>query len=136
MGLAKQNPACINSECIWNALEWLLGMQNRDGGWAAFDINNDARWLHKIPFSDMDSLVDPSTSDVTGRLLECIGLLLAQRKGTRLRNALRDRLQISCKRGLAFLIKEQNASGAWWGRWGVNYSSWTVMVCSERSQCL
>ena len=128
MALVKQNPDCINSECISNALEWLLGMQNRDGGWGAFDINNDARWLHKIPFSDMDSLVDPSTADVTGRLLECFGLLLAQRKGGRLGGPLRERLQVSWKMGLAFLIKEQNPSGAWWGRWGNNYNYGTTNV--------
>ena len=122
MTLVKQDPGCINSECISNALEWLLGMQNWDGGWGAFDINNDARWLHKIPFSDMDSLVDPSTADVTGRLLECFGLLLAWRKGGRLNRPLRDRLQVSWKKGLKFLMKEQKVSGEWWGRWGNNYN--------------
>lgn len=79
--LIKEDPKALHSECIANAVEWILGMQNVDGGWGAFDINNDARWLHKIPFSDMDSLVDPSTADVTGRMLECFGFLLEHRRG-------------------------------------------------------
>ena len=128
MTLVKQDPTCINSGCILNAVEWILGMQNRDGGWGAFDINNDARWLHKIPFSDMDSLVDPSTSDVTGRMLECFGLLLAHRKGYSLNRGVCKRLQFASRAALAFLMKEQEASGAWWGRWGVNYNYGTTNV--------
>ena len=132
MSLVKQNPYSIQSACVENAVEWILGMQNRDGGWGAFDINNDARWLHKIPFSDMDSLVDPSTSDVTGRMLECFGLLLSHRNGVCLRPRLRYRLQVASKKALEFLFKEQEtfqaANGAWWGRWGNNYNYGTTNV--------
>ena len=132
MVLLKQDPSSIQSECVENAIEWILGLQNRDGGWGAFDINNDARWLHKIPFSDMDSLVDPSTSDVTGRMLECFGLLLAHRKGGRLRPWLRYRIQAASRKALLFLFDEQEISGAesgaWWGRWGNNFNYGTTNV--------
>ena len=132
MTLVKQDPRSIESACVENAVEWILGMQNRDGGWGAFDINNDARWLHKIPFSDMDSLVDPSTSDVTGRVLECFGVLLAHREEVRLYSRLRHRLLAASKRALVFLLKEQEASGAasgaWWGRWGNNFNYGTTNV--------
>lgn len=129
MTLVKQDPNSINSECVTNALEWILGMQNHDGGWGAFDTNNDARWLHKIPFSDMDSLVDPSTSDVTGRMLECFGLLLSHRKGGHvLASAMRNRLQDASGPALQFLIQEQEACGAWWGRWGNNFNYGTTNV--------
>ena len=132
MTLVKQDPHSIQSACVENAVEWILGMQNRDGGWGAFDINNDARWLHKIPFSDMDSLVDPSTSDVTGRMLECFGLLLAHRKGASLRPQLRYRMRAASKKALEFLFKEQEtfpaADGAWWGRWGNNFNYGTTNV--------
>ena len=127
MTLVKQNPSCIESECISNAVEWILGMQNRDGGWGAFDINNDALWLHKIPFSDMDSFVDPSTADVTGRMLECFSLLLAPRE-KRLHRRLRHRVRAASKKGLAYLLKKQEVSGAWWGRWGNNYNYGTTNV--------
>ena len=145
MTLVKQDPSCVNSECISNALEWILGMQGHDGGWGAFDINNDARWLHKIPFSDMDSLVDPSTSDVTGRMLECFGLLLAHREHSRLSPQMRRRLRASSKLALAFLQKEQESSGAaagsWWGRWGNNYNYGTAnvirgLVWFARTDCI
>lgn len=132
MALVKQNPSSIVSDCVLNGVEWILGMQNHDGGWGAFDINNDARWLHKIPFSDMDSLIDPSTSDVTGRMLECFGLLLTNRKGACLPQPLQRRLREAAKGALKFLLKEQEckgaASGSWWGRWGNNYNYGTTNV--------
>lgn len=127
MTLIKEDPNCTNSDCVMNGVEWMLGMQSRDGGWGAFDVNNNARWLHKIPFSDMDSLVDPSTSDVTGRILECLGLLLSQRKSP-LSPRWRHRLQASSAKAIAFLAKEQESSGAWWGRWGNNYHYGTANV--------
>ena len=129
MTLVKQDPMCIESKRIANAVEWVLGMQNNNGGWGAFDINNEARWLHAVPFNDTDALVDPATADVTGRILECFGLLLAHRKGGfRLPQPLRHRLHNSAPRALRFLLKEQEKSGAWWGRWGSNYIYGTTNV--------
>lgn len=81
MALAKQNLSTVVSDCVLNGVTRILGMQNSDGGWGAFDTKNDAHWLHKLPFNDMDgALTDPSTSDLTGRVLECFGLLLATRE--------------------------------------------------------
>ena len=115
MALIKHDPYFIGSECISNAIKWILGMHNPDGGWAAFDYGNDKLWLHKIPFSDMDSLCDPSTADVTGRILECFGLLLSHRKGSWER-----KLMLQVKRasqyGVRYLLSKQEACGAWWGR--------------------
>lgn len=131
MTLVKEDPYAIHSECVANAVEWILGMQNRDGGWGAFDINNDARWLHKLPFSDMDSLVDPSTADVTARVLECFGLLLDHRHQHQhlpLGSEMRRRLREASKPALDFLLAEQEDSGAWWGRWGSNYNYGTTNV--------
>jgi squalene-hopene/tetraprenyl-beta-curcumene cyclase len=105
MALVLHDPAAVDSDAVGMGLEWILGMQNRDGGWAAFDTNNDTRWLHSIPFNDM-ALNDPSTPDVTGRALECFGMLLTHRKGGRhLRRGLVRRLQESAKRALAFIFK-------------------------------
>ena len=54
-------------------LAWLLAMQNRDGGWGAFDHNNDRQFLCQIPFADHNAMIDPSTADVTARVVECLG---------------------------------------------------------------
>ena len=54
-------------------LAWLLAMQNGDGGWGAFDHNNDRRFLCQIPFADHNAMIDPSTADVTARVVECLG---------------------------------------------------------------
>ena len=54
-------------------VDWLLSMQNRDGGWAAFDRDNNKGFLCNIPFADHNAMLDPSTADVTARVLECLG---------------------------------------------------------------
>ena len=68
----KQDLSCIGLPFLTSAIKWIFGMQNSDGGWGAFDLNNDRLFLNNIPFSDMDSLCDPSTADVTGRILELL----------------------------------------------------------------
>ena len=46
-------------------MRWLLGMQNRDGGWGSFDRDNDQQWLTEVPFADHNAMIDPSTADIT-----------------------------------------------------------------------
>jgi squalene-hopene/tetraprenyl-beta-curcumene cyclase len=88
---------------------WLLAMQNRDGGWGAFDRNNDYEFLCHVPFADHNAMIDPSTPDLAGRVLEALGQL-----GQRLGNPAVDR-------AVAYVRRSQNADGSWFGRWGVNY---------------
>ena len=90
-------------------LEWLLAMQNRDGGWGAFDHNNDRHFLCHIPFSDHNAMIDPSTADVTARVVECLG-----RYGWPASHPV-------IRRAVQFLLRDQTAEGPWFGRWGVNY---------------
>lgn len=100
------------------AVNWVLGMQNPDGGWAAFDIDNHYEYLNNIPFADHGALVDPSTADLTGRCIEMLAMLGY------------DRSYPPTARALEYLIKQQEPSGAWFGRWGVNYiyGTWAVLV--------
>ena len=99
------------------AVNWVIGMQSSDGGWGAFDIDNNYLYLNDIPFADHGALLDPGTSDLTGR---CIELLAMLGYGS-------DFPPIS--RGLDFLKREQEDCGAWFGRWGVNYiyGTWSVL---------
>ena len=90
-------------------VQWLLSMQNRDGGWAAFDRDNDSKFLCNIPFADHNAMIDPSTADVTARVMECLG-----RFGWPGDHS-------AIQRGVKFLVKDQCEDGAWFGRWGVNY---------------
>jgi squalene-hopene/tetraprenyl-beta-curcumene cyclase len=98
-------------------LEWTLGMQSRNGGWGAFDTDNDGEFLNRIPFADMEAMIDPPTEDLTGRVLELMGSLRMDRDGDRARRA-RD-----------FLLRTQRADGSWWGRWGANfiYGTWSAL---------
>ena len=109
LALLKQDPASRDRAVVRRGIDWMLSMQNRDGGWAAFDIDNDREFLNQIPFSDMDSLCDPSSPDVAGRVLEALGLLDDPRH------------QAACRRGLEYLRRTQEPQGSWFGRWGVNY---------------
>lgn len=109
LGFVKQDPSTARSESVRRAVAWMRSMQNRDGGWAAFDLDNDRVFLNDIPFSDMDSLCDPSSPDVTGRVLEALGLLADPADAD------------ACGRGIAYLRGSQEPEGSWFGRWGVNY---------------
>jgi squalene-hopene/tetraprenyl-beta-curcumene cyclase len=105
-------------QAIDRGLTWMLAMQNKDGGWGAFDRDNDRRFLCYVPFADHNAMIDPSTPDLTGRVLECLGKF-----GRRLGDAAVDR-------GVAYLRQTQEADGSWFGRWGVNYiyGTWQSIV--------
>ena len=105
-------------ESLDRGLEWLLSMQNSDGGWGAFDVENCKSVLNHIPFADHNALLDPSTADLTGRILECLGQLGYDGDCSEVRRA------------IDFLVREQEADGAWYGRWGVNYiyGTWQAIV--------
>jgi squalene-hopene/tetraprenyl-beta-curcumene cyclase len=90
-------------------IQWLLSMQNKDGGWGAFDRDNARQLLCNIPFADHNAMIDPSTADVTARVLECLG-----RFGWPAEHP-------AIQRGVKFLLKDQCEDGSWFGRWGVNY---------------
>ncbi|MCL6480515.1 MAG: squalene--hopene cyclase [Firmicutes bacterium] len=96
-------------QAIRRGLEWLLSMQNRDGGWGAFDKDNDRWVLTQVPFADHNAMIDPSTADVTARALECLG-----RYGWPAEHPV-------VQRAVSFLRREQTPEGPWYGRWGVNY---------------
>ena len=99
-------------------LRWLLALQNRDGGWAAFDRDINREVLTKVPFADHNAMLDPSCPDITARVLESLG-----HYGYR-----PDNPQVA--RALAFLERTQESFGAWPGRWGVNYvyGTWQVLA--------
>ncbi|KAI0131964.1 squalene-hopene cyclase [Xylariales sp. AK1849] len=121
IGLLKTSQDNVHLGCVRRATIWTLGMQNKDGGWGAFDWNNDKQFLNRIPFSDMDSLCDPSTPDVTSRVLESFGMMLRGHDQHAVDAALAARLRTSCQRAIRYLVRCQSPEGTWWGRWGVNY---------------
>ena len=100
------------------AVNWVIGMQNSDGGWGAFDIDNHHTYLNNIPFADHGALVDPSTPDLAGRCIEMLAMLGY------------DRSFPPIARGLEYLHNAQQPDGSWFGRWGVNYvyGTWAVLI--------
>jgi squalene-hopene/tetraprenyl-beta-curcumene cyclase len=97
------------SVAIERGIEWILGMQGSDGGWGAFDRDNNKHILNDIPFADLKSLLDPSTPDITGHVLEALG------------HAGIGGDHPAVIRAIEFLKNTQEADGSWFGRWGVNY---------------
>ena len=97
-------------------------MQCDDGGWGAFDVNNNKTLLNKIPFADLESMLDPSTADLTGRALELLGIV-----GFPVTHRI-------VGRAIRFVKQHQEEDGSWYGRWGVNYLYGTCHVlCGLRA---
>lgn len=103
---------------VERGLNWLRAMQNRDGGWAAFDRDINREVLTKVPFADHNAMLDPSCPDITARVLEALGEY-GHRDGEKL-----------VARALAFIERTQDPRGCWLGRWGVNYiyGTWQVLL--------
>jgi squalene-hopene/tetraprenyl-beta-curcumene cyclase len=103
-------------------IQWLLAMQNEDGGWAAFDRTINRPILEYIPFADHNAIQDPSCPDITGRTLECLGHFGFRPDAPAVQKAVR------------FVEFEQEPEGCWFGRWGVNYiyGTWQV-VCGLKT---
>jgi squalene-hopene/tetraprenyl-beta-curcumene cyclase len=99
-------------------LRWLLSMQSRSGGWAAFDKDCDRRILELVPFADHNAMLDPATVDVTSRTIEA---LIGMDHSPSHR---------AIRRAVAFLWREQEPEGCWYGRWGANYlyGTWLALT--------
>lgn len=98
------------------ALDWILAMQGQDGGWASFDVDNDRQVLCSIPFADHNAMIDPSTADITGRVIEMLAAYGF------------DRSHRQVARAVEYLLRHQESDGSWFGRWGVNYVYGTMQV--------
>jgi squalene-hopene/tetraprenyl-beta-curcumene cyclase len=98
------------------AIHWLIGMQSSDGGWAAFDADNNWHVLNKVPFADHNAMLDPACPDITGRVMEALC-----RRGMSFHDA-------PIARAIAYLLTHQKSDGSWYGRWGVNYVYGTFLA--------
>jgi squalene-hopene/tetraprenyl-beta-curcumene cyclase len=104
---ASSEPARKRAE--QRAVQWLLDMQSKDGGWAAFDVDNNRALLSHVPFADHNAMLDPTCPDITGRVLEALIVMGVPRS------------HAAVRRGVEYLQRAQETDGSWWGRWGVNY---------------
>ena len=105
------------AQAIGRTRKWILSMQSKNGGWGAFDIDNQNYALNSIPFADHGALLDPPTADVSARCLSFLKQL----------NDPRD--SVSINKAVKFLVSEQEKDGSWYGRWGTNYiyGTWSVL---------
>jgi squalene-hopene/tetraprenyl-beta-curcumene cyclase len=113
---AKSTDAARQQRVVRRAINWLQGMQSKDGGWAAFDVDNDWQILNRLPFADHNAMLDPTCPDITGRVLEAL-----VRQGV-------PRDHDSVRNGVRYLLGCQEGDGSWYGRWGVNYVYGTFLA--------
>ena len=123
---------CKKQEAISRGSEWMLGVQSKNGGWAAFDKDNTRRVVAEMPFADFGEMIDPPSADVTAHAVESLARIGYPVDAPPLRSAVR------------YLMSEQESDGSWFGRWGVNYIYGTGAVLSAleavgadmRSECV
>ena len=109
------NPA-RQEACVRRAVNWLLAMQGSDGGWAAFDVDNNWHFLSAVPFADHNAMLDPTCPDITGRVLEAL-MACGVRSG-----------DPAVRRAVEYLKRTQEVDGSWYGRWGVDYVYGTFLA--------
>jgi squalene-hopene/tetraprenyl-beta-curcumene cyclase len=105
---ANKRGAAENRAAIRRGLRWLEGMQCKDGGWGAFDADNTRQLVNKLPFCDFGAVIDPPSADVTAHIVEA---LAAEGLAS----------ETACRRGVVWLLKNQEPDGSWFGRWGANF---------------
>ncbi len=105
--LALHGMGIGEEDAIRRGIDWLVGMQSSGGGWGAFDVDNSAMWLYKIPFCDFGKVTDEPSGDVTAHAIELLGTLGVHGE--------------TAQRGVDWLLAEQEDDGSWFGRWGVNH---------------
>ena len=113
---ARATDPSAQARCEGRARHWLAQMQSSDGGWAAFDVDNNWALLNRMPFADHNAMLDPTCPDITGRVLEALC-----RRGLKLSD-------LPVDRGVAYLLETQEVDGSWYGRWGVNYLYGTFLA--------
>jgi squalene-hopene/tetraprenyl-beta-curcumene cyclase len=113
---AQASDPSAQARCERRATNWLLNMQSRDGGFAAFDVDNDWAILNLVPFADHNAMLDPTCPDITGRVMECLC-----RRGF-------DTGHPGVKKAMGYLLSSQEKDGSWYGRWGVNYVYGTFLA--------
>ena len=116
LGHAQPADQFAHRAAIRRAIDWLIAMQGKDGGWAAFDVDNHWSFLNSVPFADHNAMLDPSCPDITGRVIEA---LVAH--GV-------DCNHPSIRRAVEYLIHAQEQDGSWYGRWGVDYIYGTFLA--------
>jgi len=108
LALRRVTLSGVADGAIVRALDWLIGMQSRDGGWGAFDADNTSAIVGKLPFCDFGEVTDPPSADVTAHTVEALAACgFGESKAAR--------------RGVAWLLRAQESDGSWFGRWGANY---------------
>jgi squalene-hopene/tetraprenyl-beta-curcumene cyclase len=116
LGLAQAPSTPEQQASIERAKKWLFAMQGSDGGWAAFDVDNNWEFLSSVPFADHNAMLDPTCPDITGRVLEALAAVGVPNTHE------------SVKRGVEYLRKTLERDGNWYGRWGVDYIYGTYLA--------
>ncbi|MBI3317545.1 MAG: squalene--hopene cyclase [Candidatus Omnitrophica bacterium] len=116
LGFLESKTVSPSEGVFRRGLDWLLSMQNKDGGFSSFDKNNHCAPLNHFPFADHNAMLDPSAPDITGRILELLAKLKVSRE------------EPAVQKAIHFLRASQEIDGTWFGRWGVHYTYGTWLA--------
>jgi squalene-hopene/tetraprenyl-beta-curcumene cyclase len=111
----------LGEDAVRRGLDWTVGMQSKSGGWGAFDVDNEAHWLYRLPICDFGKVTDEPSADVTAHALEVLAADGAYGDAV--------------TRGLDWLLREQEDDGSWFGRWGVNHIYGTAAALPALEAC-
>jgi len=108
LALRRVKPDTRIDDAIGRATRWLEGMQSANGGWGAFDAETTRALARQLPFLDFGEVIDEPSADVSAHSLEMLAAL-----------GLID--TPAGRRGVRWLIDQQEPSGSLYGRWGINH---------------
>ncbi|HKV54434.1 MAG TPA: squalene--hopene cyclase [Candidatus Binataceae bacterium] len=115
---AAHDDGAARERAVRAGANWVMGMQSKDGGFAAFDVDSHSELLNQAPFADVEASTDPTCADLTGRVLEMMAAI-----GYSADHPV-------ARRAISWLKRDQKADGSWWGRWGVSYIYGTFSALS------
>lgn len=112
----KQN--LIDLERLKPAVDWLLFMQNKDGGWASYEKKRAPQWIEVL---NPSMLFENIMTEVT--YTECSSATMQGLKEFAKRHDYRrEDIKRALERGSKFLESKQDPDGSWYGCWGVCYT--------------
>jgi squalene/oxidosqualene cyclase-like protein len=126
------NPV-IDEQRIEQAVDSILSYQNKDGGWATYELTRAPKWLEKLNPSEVfaDIMIDYSWTECTAACV--IALLEIQEAYPDYKTNL---IHQAIKAGLQFILKQQKADGSWYGGWAVcfTYATWFAVEAISKAK--
>ncbi|CAF0907348.1 unnamed protein product [Adineta ricciae] len=119
------SPHRISSDRLEDAVNFLLSIQNKDGGWATYELQRSTAWIELLNPAEVFQgiMVDYSYTECTSA---CVQALWKFREQSYFANHRRKEIDGAIQRGIEFIKGKQRPDGSWYGSWAVcfTYGTW------------